>query len=83
MPITAPLLGSEEITIDPVLGDRTPVRAAMLKHTQPFNMTGHPAITLPLRTSGLPAGLQLAGRRDDTAGLLAIAAACEKIIRDA
>jgi aspartyl-tRNA(Asn)/glutamyl-tRNA(Gln) amidotransferase subunit A len=52
----------------------------MLKHTQPFNMTGHPAISLPLLSSGLPVGLQLAGRRDDTAGLLAIGAACEKIM---
>ena len=33
-------------------GDRTPVRAAMLKHTQLFNLTGHPAISLPLRAAG-------------------------------
>ena len=80
LPITAPRLGSDEITIDPAKGDRTPVRAAMLKHTQPFNMTGHPAISLPVATTGMPVGLQLAGRRDDTAGLLAIAAACEKMV---
>jgi Asp-tRNA(Asn)/Glu-tRNA(Gln) amidotransferase A subunit family amidase len=30
--------------------------------------------------AGLPVGLQLVGRRDNTAGLLAIAAACEKIV---
>jgi aspartyl-tRNA(Asn)/glutamyl-tRNA(Gln) amidotransferase subunit A len=83
LPITAPVLGKDEITIDPAVGDRTAVRAAMLKHTQPFNMTGHPAISIPLRTGGLPAGLQLVGRRGDTAALLAIASACERIMRDA
>jgi aspartyl-tRNA(Asn)/glutamyl-tRNA(Gln) amidotransferase subunit A len=80
LPITAPLLGADDITIDPSAGDRTPVRSAMLKHTQPFNMSGHPAISLPLPTSALPVGVQFVGRRDDTAGLLAIAAACETIV---
>ncbi len=83
MPITAPLLGADEVTIDPAVGDRTPVRTAMLKHTQPFNMSGHPAISLPMRLTGLPAGLQLVGRRGATARLLAIAAACEKIMGNA
>ncbi len=55
----------------------------MLKHTQPFNMSGHPAISLPVAAGGLPVGLQLVGRLDDTAGLLAIAAQCERIVRDA
>jgi aspartyl-tRNA(Asn)/glutamyl-tRNA(Gln) amidotransferase subunit A len=83
LPIVAPGLGASEITIDPVLGDRTPVRGAMLKHTQPFNMTGHPAISLPLPAPGLPAGLQLVGRRGETAALLALAARCERIIAHA
>ena len=83
LPITAPMLGADEITIDPAVGDKTPVRSAMLKHTQPFNMSGHPAISLPLFSAGLPVGLQLVGRWDDTAGLLAIAAACEKMASDA
>jgi aspartyl-tRNA(Asn)/glutamyl-tRNA(Gln) amidotransferase subunit A len=80
LPIIAQPIGATDITVDPALGDRTPVRAAMLKHTQPFNLTGHPAISLPLRTAGLPAGLQLVGRRGETPALLAIAAACEKIL---
>ena len=80
LPIVAPRIGDSEITVDPSIGDRTPVRTAMLKHTQPFNLTGHPAISIPLRTSTLPVGLQLVGHRDDTARLLAIASACEKIV---
>ncbi|HET9268033.1 MAG TPA: amidase [Vicinamibacterales bacterium] len=78
LPILAPPLGSGDIVIDghPPM----PVRAAMLKHTQPFNFSGHPAISLPVPADGLPVGLQLVGRRDGTARLLAIAAACEKIL---
>jgi len=80
LPLVAPLLGSGDITIDPIARDNTPVRTAMLKHTQPFNMTGHPAISLPVKSGGLPVGLQLVGRLNDTAGLLAMAAACETVL---
>lgn len=41
---------------------------------RPFNLSGHPAISLPLATpSGRPAALQLVGRRGDDARLCAIA----------
>jgi 2-dehydropantoate 2-reductase len=43
----------------------------------PYNLTGQPAISLPVAAVGLPAGLQLAGRRDQDAGLLRVAAAAE------
>jgi aspartyl-tRNA(Asn)/glutamyl-tRNA(Gln) amidotransferase subunit A len=78
LPIVAPPLGAGDLAIDghPPM----PVRAAMLKHTQPFNFSGHPALSLPVPTDGLPVGLQIVGRRDGTARLLAIAAACEKIV---
>ena len=79
LPILAPPLGQDEIMI----GDaRVPIRAAMLRNTQLFNMTGHPAITLPMRMPDgvLPAGVQLVGRLDQTSTLLAIAASCEKIV---
>lgn len=74
LPITAPQIGTTEISID---GVTTPVRGIMLKHTQPFNFTGQPAISLPIKASGLPVGLQLAGRRAATADLLEVAAAVE------
>jgi aspartyl-tRNA(Asn)/glutamyl-tRNA(Gln) amidotransferase subunit A len=78
LPIVAPPLGAGDLAIDghPPM----PVRAAMLKHTQPFNFSGHPAVSLPVPGVGLPVGLQLVGRHDGTARLLAIAAACEKIV---
>jgi Asp-tRNA(Asn)/Glu-tRNA(Gln) amidotransferase A subunit family amidase len=33
------------------------------RFTGPYNLTGHPAVSLPVPAAGLPAGLQLAGRR--------------------
>lgn len=83
LPITAPTIGQTDIVVDPVEGTSLPVRTAMLKHTQPFNMTGHPAISLPIAAPGLPVGLQLVGRHDRTAELLAVAAACEQVLNPA
>ena len=77
LPIVAPVSGQANVTID---GIEVPVRAAMLKHTQLFNMTGHPAISLPVETDGLPVGLQLVGGLNATTRLLDIAAACEKAL---
>jgi aspartyl-tRNA(Asn)/glutamyl-tRNA(Gln) amidotransferase subunit A len=80
LPITAPVIGQTDIVVDPATGVSVPVRAVMLKHTQLFNMTGSPAITLPIVSPGLPIGLQLVGRRDGTDALLAAAAACELVL---
>ena len=38
-----------------------------------FNLSGHPAITLPIDVEGLPAGLQLVGRRGEDEALCALA----------
>jgi amidase len=38
-----------------------------------FNLTGHPAISLPGESGGLPVGLQLVGRRGGDAALCALA----------
>jgi len=80
LPITAPTIGDTDIVVDTALGTSLPVRAVMLKHTQLFNLTGHPAISLPLASPDLPVGLQLVGRIGDTDGLLSIAAACEQAL---
>ena len=60
-----------------------PVRNITLRLTQLFNITGHPAITIPCgaTTDGLPIGAQLAGARNRTGDLLAVAAAVESLLR--
>lgn len=76
VPITAQPIGSTSLTVS---GQTLPVRALMLRLTQLFNITGHPAISLPCKRSagGLPVGLQLVGRRGETPRLLTLAATIE------
>ncbi len=59
-PIISPKLGSKSITTD---GLTEPVGNAMTRFTSFFNMTGHPALSLPsgLHSEGLPMGVQLIG----------------------
>jgi Asp-tRNA(Asn)/Glu-tRNA(Gln) amidotransferase A subunit family amidase/ketopantoate reductase len=52
------------------------------RFTGPYNLTGHPAVSLPVPAAGLPAGLQLAGRRGADAALLQVAAAAEHLIAE-
>jgi aspartyl-tRNA(Asn)/glutamyl-tRNA(Gln) amidotransferase subunit A len=51
------------------------IRGAWYPYTFPFNLTGHPALSLPCGTSkiGLPIGLQLVGRWHEDAYLLDVA----------
>jgi aspartyl-tRNA(Asn)/glutamyl-tRNA(Gln) amidotransferase subunit A len=55
------------------------VRNITLRLTQLFNVTGHPAISVPCGTTAeaLPIGAQLAGARNATGDLLRVAAAAE------
>ena len=56
------------------------VRKAWYPYTHPFNLTGHPAITLPcgFHSDGLPMAIQLVGRRSEDARLLRVAALFEQ-----
>lgn len=73
--IAAPRLGLETVDVD---GRREAVRAVMLRLTQPFNLSGHPAVALPCGTdaAGLPVSLQVVGHHARTWGLLD---ACEAL----
>jgi aspartyl-tRNA(Asn)/glutamyl-tRNA(Gln) amidotransferase subunit A len=79
--IPAPRLATTVVA----LGDEPePLRNAMLRLTQLFNATGHPAVSLPcgLTTSDLPCGLQLIGRRNQTDHLLDVAAKVEAALTE-
>ncbi len=79
--IPAPTIGAATA---PVKGGTEPVRAAMLRCTQLFNVTGHPALSMPcgLTRDALPAGLQLVGPRRGTTRLLQHALAVERVLGD-
>jgi aspartyl-tRNA(Asn)/glutamyl-tRNA(Gln) amidotransferase subunit A len=72
--ITPPRMGQSHVSWP---GGEELTRAAMLRLTQPFNMSRHPAIVLPIATTmdGWPVSLQLVGR--DTASLVAAALGVE------
>jgi aspartyl-tRNA(Asn)/glutamyl-tRNA(Gln) amidotransferase subunit A len=74
--VPAPPIGA---TTMPVKGGPEPVRALMLRCTQPFNLSGHPAISLPCGTTpaGLPIGLQLVGHKGGTPALVQAALGIE------
>ena len=75
LPIDQDLFGKLEI--DGRLFDE--VRSNWFPWTMPFNLTGHPAITIPcgFGRDGLPIGLQLVGRLRQESDLLAAAAVFE------
>jgi Asp-tRNA(Asn)/Glu-tRNA(Gln) amidotransferase A subunit family amidase len=50
------------------------------RFTGPYNLTGHPAVSIPAPASGLPAGLQLAGRRLADLALLELAVAAQRLL---
>jgi aspartyl-tRNA(Asn)/glutamyl-tRNA(Gln) amidotransferase subunit A len=79
MPIPAPLRGAQTVQIG---GTEQLTRNMTLRETQLFNLTGHPAISIPCgRTaSGLPVGLQLVGHHGRTDTLVRVAMACEGLL---
>ncbi|MCX7561715.1 amidase [Sulfitobacter sp. F26204] len=65
MPVVPPLLRDAE---------DMQMLIPLTKLVRPFNLSGHPAITIPTKTvAGLPAGIQLIARHGDDARLCAIA----------
>jgi amidase len=62
--------------VPPRLGETGDARAVLrlTAFVRPFNLSGHPALSIPLATDAhLPAGLQLVGRRGGDAALCAAA----------
>ena len=76
MPIPPQKIGAETVAIN---GADEPLRPLTLRLTQLFNLTGHPAISLPCGETRdrLPCGLQMVGRHRQTEELLQVALSCE------
>ncbi len=72
-PIPAPRVGQARAALRN--GVEISVRDALIRYTAPFNVTGWPALSLPLGLGrdGLPRGLQLVGRLYDDQRLLDVA----------
>ena len=79
VPLPAQKIGAMSTTIDSI---EEPLRPLTLRLTQLFNLTGHPAISLPSgeTSDGMPCGLQLVGRRHQTAELSSVALRCEPYV---
>jgi aspartyl-tRNA(Asn)/glutamyl-tRNA(Gln) amidotransferase subunit A len=75
LPIPAPLVGAELVQVG---ATKEPLRSVMLRLTQLFNITGHPAMSIPcgLTRERMPCGLQLVGVRGQTEQLVRTALAC-------
>ncbi|MCH7605923.1 MAG: aspartyl/glutamyl-tRNA amidotransferase subunit A [Chloroflexi bacterium] len=76
-PVTAPKLLEEHVQIGE---HRVGTTAALTQYTRPYNISGFPAITVPCGFSdtGMPIGLQLAGRPFDELTVLRAAYAYEQ-----
>jgi aspartyl-tRNA(Asn)/glutamyl-tRNA(Gln) amidotransferase subunit A len=79
-PIPAPRIGETNVSFG---SSRTDVYTALVRQTQPFNVTGLPAVSVPmgLSSDGLPLGLQIVGRAFQEATILGIGSAFEQRFR--
>jgi aspartyl-tRNA(Asn)/glutamyl-tRNA(Gln) amidotransferase subunit A len=79
LPISPQTIGAETAMVGLV---EEPLRPLTLRLTQLFNLTGHPAISLPcgVTREGLPVGFQMVGRRHQTPELLRVALSCEAFV---
>lgn len=79
-PCIAPKRGTANLSINAWSGS---VREALMAYTCAFNLSGCPAVSIPMQHPELamPAGLQIVGRPCSDARLLRAAAALEKLLR--
>ena len=75
MAIEPPPVGAERVALGD--GREVDVVPGMIRLTYLFNDSGHPAISVPIATNDLPAGLQLVGRRCEDRHLLDVAEVLE------
>ena len=78
-----PVMGTATWSIDAMAtaGRTADTVAGRLRHTAPFDLSGHPTLTLPggMTGDGVPTGFQIVGRAFDEAGILAAGHAYQKL----
>jgi aspartyl-tRNA(Asn)/glutamyl-tRNA(Gln) amidotransferase subunit A len=76
--IAATPVEAREVVLD---GQSQPIRPSLLRFTRVFNLSGHPAASIPggFTPEGLPVGLQIVGRPFDEATVLRVADAYQRV----
>lgn len=78
---TLPFTAQELLPLDAPLEEYAPRALSMIGNTAPFDVSGHPAISVPTElVNGLPAGLMLVGKHFDDARVLRVAHAYEQAV---
>lgn len=81
--LLVPTLGTAAWSIEAIqmAGRHPDTVAARLRYTAPFDLSGHPTLTLPggMTAAGVPTGFQIVGRAFDEAGILAAGHAYQKL----
>jgi aspartyl-tRNA(Asn)/glutamyl-tRNA(Gln) amidotransferase subunit A len=77
LPLEAPTIGEEQVMVS---GRTLDLRSAVTRLTQPFNLTGFPAISIPcgFTSSGFPIGFQLVAKPFQEEKLLMVGHAYEQ-----
>jgi aspartyl-tRNA(Asn)/glutamyl-tRNA(Gln) amidotransferase subunit A len=76
-PITAPVIGERTVRWR---AETEPVDGALVRLTSAFNLSGLPALSVPYgEAGGLPVGIQLVGRWNDEARVLAVGRLIEEL----
>lgn len=79
-PITAPAIGDRAVRWRAV---EEPVDGALVRLTSPFNLAGLPALSVPCgEIGGLPVGVQVVGRWNDEARVLAVGQLLEEVAKE-
>jgi amidase len=78
---TLPFTAQELLPHDAPLEDYLPRALSMIGNTAPFDVSGHPAISVPTAlVEGLPAGLMIIGKHFDDANVLRVAHTYEQAV---